>query len=66
MAVRLEGEDRSDLQRHVEQLQTTLREVARETGSVTIHGPCQECEQCLLFRKRGTLYCPHCNDGQTL
>lgn len=66
MALRLEEEEREDLERHVKQLENTLRAVAKETGSITLHGPCQQCGQCLLFRKRGTLYCPQCGEGQPL
>ena len=65
MAVRLERET-DDLERHVSRLENTVKAVARESGSVTVHGPCQHCNDCLLFYRDGTLYCPHCGDGRHL
>ena len=64
MESRLEGENRPELEQRVDQLENTVRALARETGSITLHGPCQSCGQCLVFLRNGQMYCPHCGGGQ--
>lgn len=66
MSMQFEGERLAALEQRVDQLQNTLKAVARESDSVTVHGPCPACEQCLLLLKGSTMYCPHCGDGQNL
>lgn len=66
MALRLEGKQQADLERRIDRLENTLKAVAEETGSVSVHGPCQSCGQCLVLRRRGEVYCPQCGEGQSL
>lgn len=66
MAMRLEGETRTDLEQRVERLENTLKAVARESESISVRGPCQNCGQCLVFNRDSTMYCPYCGDGQNL
>lgn len=63
MALRLKGDEETDLEQRVERLENTLRAIARETDSVTLRGPCRDCEECLIIQTNRGLHCPNCGDG---
>lgn len=64
MATRSKRDERTDLEQHVERLETTVRALAREVDATTLGGPCSRCGQCLLFKREDRMYCPHCGDAQ--
>lgn len=66
MPLQLEREERADLEQRVEQLETTVRALARERTGTTLGGPCSNCGKCLTFKRADRIHCPHCGDGQPM
>jgi len=66
MQMHVEGDGRTDVEQQLVQLRNTVNAIAQETASITLHGPCRSCGQCLVFVKNGRMYCPQCGDGQNV
>lgn len=55
-----------EVEERMDCLETTLAAVAGETNSLSLGGRCDGCDESLMLIKDGTIYCPHCGNGQSL